>query len=148
MIKPDYLLLALLSIIWRSLNIVPINKFHETKCSTNADDEVWRSGVVNSVIKAHAATWIVWAATAIYFASTVSVRPNATRYVLGIPLFILILTLAVYYGYTARGKGVSQQNLFLGAPLWWRFPSASNLLVIEGILADLLLLVLRLGLLP
>jgi hypothetical protein len=145
MIKADYLLLASLSIIWRLLNVTTIARFHAARYATDAENKVWRSCTWGSTVKAHMVTWSIWLLTAFYFASTVSVRPTSTWVVVAAPAILAALTLVVFLQYTARGTAIKAQDLFLGSPIMPRLPSASNLLIAVGILADLSLLVLRLG---
>ena len=138
MVKIDELPLALLSILWRLASFTTIPSYHN-------HDASWRSATFSSTVTAHGGTWTTWVLTAIWFVSTVNARPASTWIALAPPILIGVCVLVVFITYTSRGSDHKKMDLFLGAPLLRNLPSASNLLVIIGIAADLLLLALRSG---
>jgi hypothetical protein len=140
MLTLDYVPLACLSMLWRVLSLITIGKFlgYESEA---------RACVFGSTLKAHLGTWTAWLLTSLYFVSTVKVRPDATWIILAIPSVLAVAILVTFFAFTCRAKvgGPAQQDLFLGAPIVQHFPSASNVLVVDGMLADLMLLILRSG---
>lgn len=143
MLTIDYVPLAVLSMLWRVLSITTIRKFHGYNSEA-------RSCVFGSTLKAHLATWTTWLLTSLYFVSTVRLRPDSAWIFLAVPIVLAVAILVTFFAFTCRGVvgGPSQQDLFLGAPIIRRFPSASNTLVADGMLADISLLILRSGWIP
>ena len=83
-----------------------------------AKNAVWRTCVFNSTFKAHLVTWSMWLLTAVYFASTVNVRPRSTWYVVAMPAVVGAVTFIVFQQHTCRGTGMTQQDFS-----FWELPS-------------------------
>ena len=97
---------------------------------------------------AHGGTWTTWVMTAFHFASTVSTRPASMWVAFASPVLLSVAVVVVFAAYTARGPHHKPSDVFMGAPLLGRLPSASNLLVFIGIVADVVLLGLKSGWMP
>jgi hypothetical protein len=130
--------LALLSFLWRITSFTTIRTYH-------GHDASWRSCTLTSAVMAHGGTWTTWVLAALYFASTAATRPRLTWTLVSAPILIAVVVVMVFLTYTARGDAYKPGELFLGAPLLPGLPSASNLLVVVGIVADGLLLALKSG---
>jgi hypothetical protein len=140
MLPLNELPLALLSILWRLASFTTIRAY-------NTHDASWRACTFSSTLSAHGGTWTTWVLTALYVASTANPRPTWTWTTVAAPVIAGVLVVVVFLTHTSRGQG-KPSDLFLGAPLVRRLPSASNLIAVVGIAADLFLLALRSGWVP
>ena len=82
---------------------------------------------------------------ALHFASAVRTRPASMWIAFASPVLLGVGVVVVFSAYTARGPHHKQRDVFMGAPLQGKLPSASNLLVFIGIFADVVLLALKSG---
>jgi len=141
MIDADQIPSTVVSLMWRATTITRIRAIQDS--SKTAD---WRAQVFSSVVKSQVSTWSAWMVSALYLATH---RPAVSKVVWwsgSVTMLLVVLTVATFLIHTCRGSAaIRKRDLFMGAPIFLSFISASNLLIIEGILADSWLLALRMG---